>query len=114
MVDDRHHDEVDVTGMGKGFMDHPVIAVMFGVGVAFGGGQLGARVPPKVPVQPMSKGDQWRLASRSTYRSCWSQRCSGSSHETLVPDPDRCGQIGGGDPHHVCSDGGFRRAGCRA
>jgi hypothetical protein len=62
MVDGRHDDEVDVTGMGKGVMNHPLIAVMFGVGVAFGGGQLGAQVPPKLPVKPMSKGEQWRLA----------------------------------------------------
>ena len=50
----------DVTGMGKGFMDHSIIAVLFGAAAAFGGGSLGAQVPPKSPApKPMSRRMQW-------------------------------------------------------
>lgn len=47
-------DDTDVAGMGKGFMDHSLLAVLFGAAAAFGGGALGARVPPKLPPRPMS------------------------------------------------------------
>jgi hypothetical protein len=48
----------DVLGMGKGFMDRPLIAILFGAAVAFGGGALGASVPPRPVIKHLTPRQQ--------------------------------------------------------
>jgi hypothetical protein len=52
------HPDEDVTGMGKAFMDRPLIAILFGAAVAFGGGALGASVPPRPAVKHLTPRQQ--------------------------------------------------------
>jgi hypothetical protein len=63
-------DPDDVTGMGKGIGDHPVLMFMFGAAAAFGGGGLGAsgRVPqPRPRTKPMTGWQQVGFALYSYF-----------------------------------------------
>jgi hypothetical protein len=66
-VDHGEPDPADVTGAGKGLMDNPLVAMFFGAATAFGGGSLGARVPPKAPAPEPMTGRQQALLAVALY-----------------------------------------------
>jgi hypothetical protein len=66
-VESKGPDPSDVTGAGKGLMDTPIVAIFFGAAAAFGGGSLGARVPPKAPPAPAMTSRQQAIIALTLY-----------------------------------------------